>query len=130
MCVCQHKAIRGFPDRGHSWAYSAPFSCPEKKKAVSSHVQSGKTKETHLEAQVEPVFHLPPFKMYEESIWRHKRSLRCARQQELVLLLCLSFPHVCLKCYFNFSFTQGKTMNNLHLQEKGSGSQDKPFDTN
>lgn len=32
MCVCQHKAIRGFPDRGHSWAYSAPFSCPEKRK--------------------------------------------------------------------------------------------------
>lgn len=77
----------------------APFSCTQTEAVTLPNLCKLGRQRTHLGAQVEPIFHSPPFKMYWESIWRDKCSLCCARQQEGVTLLCLSFPQVYLKCY-------------------------------
>lgn len=120
----------------HSWAadYKAFLLCVYKKKQWVYRVQTEKTKNISfkLEAVINTqrhrwslfFIHIPSkcFKGPSGEI-----NAPCAVLDNRRVLYCCAYcshrsASSVIKCYFNVSFTWGKTMNSLLLQEKGSVS--------
>ena len=124
--MCQHEAMRGFPvnegglyARGRRFkepiSYSAPSSCPQEEVAEGrAHILRHRWSLLFI--------HLP-------SECPTSPSGLCAVLDSRRVLYCCAYcshrsASSVIRCYFNFSFTRGKTMNNLHRQEKGSACRD------
>lgn len=132
--MCQHEAMRGFPvnERGlyarcrrfkEPFSYSAPSSCQEDIWEDRAHILRCKWSLLFI--------HLPSERPTSPS--GEINALCAVLDSGRVLYCCAYCSHrsasSVIRCYFNFSSTRGKTMNNLHRQEKGPACRDKARDT-